>query len=251
MVKKQLPGRLEQRISSEALEELFCRSGWLAEASPELRARLFSSACPLRYGKGERVFARGDNPGGMYGVISGGIGLEASARGHPLRLGHVVRRSGWFGEGPALAGAQRFLGAVAVEDSLLVHLPLALLEAAIEEDPDTRILLAKHAQTNTMVTVWVACDLLIPEAPRRIAAVLLRVTGVLDGVEPEHVHGFPLNQALIGELSNASRVHVNRVLRLLAQKGLITKHYNHLQIVDPAGLAAFAYGESEHAGRAA
>jgi CRP/FNR family transcriptional regulator, cyclic AMP receptor protein len=243
LVKKQPAEQLDQCISSGALEALFCQHGWLSEASDDLRLRLFSGARPLRIAKGERIFARGDSPGGIYGLISGGIGMEASAQGHPMRIGHVVRRGFWFGEGPVLVGAARYLGAVAVEDSLVIHLPLPFLETVLQEFPDMRILLGKHAQANNMVTVWVACDLLIPEAPRRIAAVLLRVTGVLDGVTPEHFHGFPLNQSLIGELANASRVHVNRVLRQLAHKGLITKHYNHLQVINPEGLACFAYGE--------
>jgi CRP/FNR family transcriptional regulator, cyclic AMP receptor protein len=236
-------GRIEISQTLDSLEAVFSHRGWLSDAPPELRTWLLSQAHAVELAKGERLFARGDSPGGIYGVISGGIGLEASARGHPLRIGHIVRRGAWFGEGPVLLGAERYLGALAVEDSVVLHLPLVVLQTAMQHEPEMQGLLGKLSQSNTIVTAWVACDLLIPEAPRRIAAVLLRVTGVLDGVTPQNNHGFPLNQALIGELANASRVHVNRVLRQLTEMGFITKHYNHLNVIDPEGLSRFAYSE--------
>lgn len=236
-------GGLAPKPTPETLEAIFSHRGWLSDAPQALRSRLLSLASPMDVPKGDRLFARGDSPGGIYGVVSGGIGLEASARGHPLRIGHIVRRGAWFGEGPVLLGADRYLGALAMEDSVVLHLPLEVLQAEVQQDTEMQVMLGKLSQLNVIVTAWVACDLLIPEAPRRIAAVLLRVTGVLDGVTPQHRHGFALNQALLGELANASRVHVNRVLRQLAEMRLITKHYNHLNVIDPEGLARFAYSE--------
>ena len=73
------------------------------------------------------------------------------------------------------------------------------------------------AHIGSEVTHWVALDLLIPQALRRIVAVLLRITGALDGVEPDHTRGFLLNQ----------------VLGQLGQSGFISKRYNHLKVIEP------------------
>lgn len=236
-------GRLDLPLSARSLENLFGGRGWLSGASLDLRTRLLAEARTLEYPRGARVYALGDKAGGIYGVVSGGIGIEVSARGHPVRMGHVVRPGFWFGEGPIIGGGERFLGAIAVEDSLVIHLTLPTLKQLIQSNTEMQILLARLSQNSVQFAMWVTCDLLIPEAPRRIAAVLLRVSGALDGDNLSHTGGFPLNQTLLGELANASRVHVSRVLGRLAQMGLIKKRYNHLEILDPQGLARFAYDE--------
>jgi CRP-like cAMP-binding protein len=230
-------------LSGHSLEALFGRRGWLSEASTDLRARLLFEARPIEFARGERVYAIGDPAGGVYGVVSGGIGIEASARGHPVRMGHIVRPGFWFGEGTVLGLTERLIGAVAVEDSLVIHLQYSVLKTLTKQDSELWILLGKLSQVNNRMAIWVSCDLLIPEAPRRIAAVLLRIAGLLDGVAPTYPEAFLLNQTLIGELANVSRPHVNRVLSQLTRMGLIVKHYNKLQIVDPQGLARFAYSE--------
>jgi CRP-like cAMP-binding protein len=76
-----------------------------------------------------------------------------------------------------------------------------------------------------------------------MAAVLPRVTAAHDGVKPSDARGFPLTQAMLAEMSNMSPRTVNRNLGLLARRGWITKNYNHVQVLDVAGLSAFAYGE--------
>ena len=73
------------------------------------------------------------------------------------------------------------------------------------------------AHIGSEVTHWVALDLLIPQALRRIVTVLLRIIGALDGVEPDHTRGFLLNQ----------------VLGQLGQSGFISKRYNHLKVIEP------------------
>lgn len=230
-------------VSAHSLEALFGRHGWLSDASLELRTCLLAQARPIEYARGARIYALGDKAGGIYGVVSGGIGIEASARGHPVRMGHVVRPGFWFGEGPVIGGAERFLGAIAVENSLVIQLPLPFLQQLMKRNGELQFLLARLSQANVQMAIWTACDLLIPDAPRRIAAVLLRISGAQDGAGPADSRGFPINQVLIGELANASRAHVNRVLGQLARMGLVAKRYNHLLILDYKGLARFAYDE--------
>lgn len=228
---------------SALLEAVFCQRGWLSEAEPALRDNILGLSHIVCFARGARLFAQGDRAGGLFGVISGGIGLESSSKSHPMRLGHIVRAGYWFGEGPAVGLDQRTLGAIAVEDSKVAHVPLGALQAAAQTDGPVLKLLAALTVRNTLTAIWTVNDLLIPEAPRRIAAVLLRVTAVRDGVKPSHPDGFLLNQSVLAELSSASRAHVNRVLGLFEASGWILKRYNHLQILNQEALAEFAYSE--------
>lgn len=228
---------------SPTTDALFGGCGWLSEASCDLRAHLRGAARSITYARNERLFAAGDPVGGIYGVVSGGIGVEASGGGHAVRMSHVVRPGFWLGHGPALGADSRTLGFVAIEESEVALLPLPLLKKIMHQDDELRSLLGNLANMAAEIGKSAVSDLLIPDAPRRISAVLLRVTGALYGVTPSHPHGFPLTQTLIGELANASRSHVNRVLAQLSDLGLITKHYNFVKVIDPEGLARFAHHE--------
>jgi CRP/FNR family transcriptional regulator, cyclic AMP receptor protein len=235
--------RIRAPLSGLDLEAVFGRTGWLADASPQLRQRLLAGLRPVPLARGERLFAIGDGPGGIFGVVSGGIAVEGSVGAHQVRTGHILRAGAWLGFGPVMGADRRMLGFYAIERSQVVHLPLPFLQSVMQENDELRRMLGLLSHLGSKFILWTALDLLIPEAPRRIAAVLLRVTGALEGVEPDHPHGFLLNQTMIGELANASRAHVNRVLGQLVEIGLIAKRYHYLKVLDPQGLAHFAYHE--------
>jgi CRP-like cAMP-binding protein len=62
-------------------------------------------------------------------------------------------------------------------------------------------------------------------------------------VEPDDPRGFFLTQAVLGEMANASRHHVNRVLGDFEREGWIAKSYNHIRVLDADALADFAFAE--------
>jgi CRP-like cAMP-binding protein len=220
---------------------LFEARGWLAEQPAAFRSRILGLARPVSVSRGDWVFAIGDAPGGVFGVVSGGIGIEGAGPFHMLRLGHVLRAGSWFGHHPALApGARRTQGMRAMEDSLLLHVPLAPLQAFMKEDPVAARCVGNMADGGSILAVRIISDLLIPDATQRIAAVLLRVTGAEDGIEPSHPDGFLMTQAELGEMANVSRPHVNRVLGELEAKGWVTRHYQRLRITDVEAVRGFA-----------
>lgn len=189
------------------------------------------------------MFATDDPPGGIYGVVSGGIGIEGSSEWHPLRLGHILRTGDWFGYRPALTGRRRAMGYLAVEPSELVHVALSALTMLKQESPALVPLLTAMAVRGDELGTVVACDLLIRNARRRIAAVLLRVTGAHEAVQPTDPRGFLLTQGMLGDMANASRNYTNRTLAFLQQQGWIEMNHVHIRLLDVAALAGFAYGE--------
>lgn len=231
------------RMTGAGLEQLFSAWGPLAKAEPAARTRFLALARPVMVPRGSQVFAAGDGFGGLYGVVSGGIGVEGVTRHLGPRLGHVYRAGGWFGEGPAMSGGPRKLGHRALEDSQLVLVPLPALQQWQRDDIGIARLLGVISEINSNIAACVARELLIPEAPRRIAAVLLRVTGSHEGLEPTDAQGFWLAQADLGEMANASRHSVGRALGQFERWGWIAKSYNHIRVMDVPALSAFAYSE--------
>jgi CRP-like cAMP-binding protein len=103
--------------------------------------------------------------------------------------------------------------------------------------------MAQMADFSTATVIWMARDLLIPDSSRRLAAVLLRVTAMGEA-EPGNRDGYMMTQTELGEMANASRNQVNRVLGTLRRAGLVAVGYNRIRLLDVEGLKAFAYAEN-------
>jgi CRP-like cAMP-binding protein len=220
---------------------LFSKRGWLSNQPPAFQHRILSMARSVQATRGAWIFAVNDPPGGIYGIVSGGIGIEGTGPYNLPRLGHVLRSGDWFGHGPILSsGDNRAQGMRALEDSELVYVPLVPLRALISEDSVAARCVGQMADAGSILGTRVISDLLIPAVPQRIAAVLLRVTAAEDGIEPHHPDGFLITQTDLGEMANVSRSNVNRVLGDFARQGWITKHYQRLRVRDVAALQAFA-----------
>jgi CRP-like cAMP-binding protein len=237
---------MSERPSPEACDQarlltLFGRRGWLAGHPEGFRRQIVAMGRLLLIKRNCWVFAIGDPPGGIYGIVSGGIGVEGGGPFHALRLGHVLRSGGWFGHHPALSGGgQRTQGMRAMEDSLLLHVPLGPLQALMQQDPAAARCIGDMADRGSILATRVISDLLIPDASQRIAAVLLRITGAEDGIEPDDPAGVLLTQTEIGEIANVSRPHVNRILAGFVSQGWISKRYHHLRVLDGAALRRHA-----------
>jgi CRP-like cAMP-binding protein len=128
----------------------------------------------------------------------------------------------------------------ALEETLLAYVPLAPLRAWVDHDPVAAASIGSMADGGSMLGTRIICDLLIPSVCQRVAAVLLRVTGAEDGIEPHHPDGFVITQAELGEMANVSRSNVNRILAEFERKNWIAKRYQRLRICDVEGLRNFA-----------
>lgn len=224
------------------LERVFSSRGWLERQPPPFRARFISLGRLITLERWAPVFHMGDGSGGVYGIVSGAIGvLGGTFRQLPV-LAHIERAGDWFGHGPVLRGGNRSLTFVAVEPSTLLQVPLERLRPQLQNDPDFAARLAQMADASTETVIGVARDLLIGDSARRLAAVLLRVTTAGE-VPPDNEQGYALTQAQLGEMANISRHHVNRILAMMRRAGWIDARYNRIQLLDVAALKAFAWAD--------
>ena len=84
---------------------------------------------------GARLFTVGDEPDGMYGLISGRVRFFAEEDGWPV----MTAEGGpgiTFGEGSLLVGGGRSRTAVVVRDALLVRLPPELFTTLMATSPE-------------------------------------------------------------------------------------------------------------------
>ena len=72
------------------------REGWLAEIDPLLARSIIDAGRLLVLRRGDSLFHPNDEPGGMYGVVEGGIIISALGRDGLPVAGHIHRQCGWF-----------------------------------------------------------------------------------------------------------------------------------------------------------
>jgi CRP-like cAMP-binding protein len=236
---------------------ILLRRGWLAEIDPALAAAVLQAGRTLLLRKGDGLYNPEDNPGGMYGVVSGGMLMATEGRdGLPL-AGHIARRCHWFGYGSVLDRQRRSMIISANEPTVLLHVPLAELERLRAEQPGANRAFGKLATLGEALYLATVADLLIRDTDRRLAGVLMRVSGAepppySPGYRPSAAElalwfepeGVPLTQALLAELANASPHTVARFVDRAGKAGLIDWRYGRVRILDVQALAAFAAGEA-------
>jgi CRP-like cAMP-binding protein len=229
--------------------------GWLAEVDPVLATAVIQAGRVMRMTRGELLYNPEDSPGGMFGVVSGGMLMATLGRdGLPLQ-GHIARRCHWFGYGSVLEKQRRSMIISANEPTVLLHVPLAELERLRAEFPTANAAYGKLATLGEALYLATVADLLIRDTDQRLAGVLLRVSGAepppyAPGVRPTakelalwaDLAGVPLTQSLLGELANASPHTVARFVEKVAGAGMIEWNYGRVRIIDVHSLSAFAAG---------
>lgn len=224
------------------LDAVFEARGWLSEHPPTFRVLLIRNGVTVEAQAGTCVFRRDDDSDGLYGIVSGSIGVEGGHRRQSPLLGHVMRTGDWFGVKAVLHGGPRELTYRALETTRLLCVSRTRLVPLMQADADVAVRVGQLAELGNRLGSWVARDLLTPDAGRRLAAVLFRVLGAGE-VVPDDPEGFCLSHRQLAEMSNLSRHHVGRKLAGFEAAGWIACGYNRVRLLDAEALAVFAYGD--------
>ncbi|PZN95903.1 MAG: hypothetical protein DCF31_05040 [Alphaproteobacteria bacterium] len=224
---------------SDALDLVFARRGWLSRQSQVSRRLVLERGRRVAFDPGDHIVHMGDDAGGIYGIISGGVGTIGMTRITGPALGHIMREGTWFGQGPLLTKGPRSMTFRAMEETELILVPLQELKPLMAANVGFAEMIAQMTEYAGRMSATAVRELLIRDAPRRLAATLLRVTAVLDGVVSASAQGFRISQTELAEMACVSRNYTNRILSDLQARGLVTLSYNHIRIEKPETLATY------------
>lgn len=239
-----MPTPLAPFLSHYDLAAVFAARGWLAEHPASFRSQMIDLGVMIEVPSQATIFREGDTSNGLYGVVTGSIGIEGGHRRQTPLLGHIMRVGEWFGIKALLHGGQRELTYRALEPTRLLFLANFRIVPLMHAEPDTAIRIGQLAELGNRLGTWATRDLLTPNAGRRLAAVLVRVLGMGE-VAPDDPRGFCLTHQQLGEMANLSRHHVGRKLAELELRGWISCSYNRINLLDADALSSFAYGDEE------
>jgi CRP/FNR family transcriptional regulator, cyclic AMP receptor protein len=227
-------------VDREKCEAIVRSIGWLSRQPAAFQSALLKQAKLTTFDAEETVYLPGADLGGIFGAISGSFRVYVPGRRGNYALTHILRAGVWFGEGPINSGGVRTMGFVAAEPANAFHVSFAQLSNLVSEDVQASRSIASLSEFGLNVAAAAVSDLLIPSGEKRIASVLLRVTGAEEIESSSPPRAFRLTQAQLGEMANASRDLVNRTLKKFEAKGWLTSGYNQIVINDAPSLSRFA-----------
>jgi CRP-like cAMP-binding protein len=213
----------------------------LADRPRTFQSAILQRARLVEVATGEEILSAGDEGGGIYGVVHGGVGAYVPQEIEGEKLVRILRTGAWFGYGPFIRGRPRSMSFRIMEPSVLMHLPLATLNQTANASIENTRALSAMTEYGVDVALEVIADLKVASNHRRLATALLR------SMPPEDIGGdggprrIFATQDQIGELSNLTRDAVNRELSKLAQSGAVSLGYRYVDINDAAALRRIAF----------
>lgn len=209
------------------------RSGlWFRSLPSDLQQRLLAAAFVRPLAVGERLFAKGDPPDGLYGVAEGGVRITTLAPSGKEALLAIVEAPQWFGEIALFDGQARTHDAWGELPSTLLHVSQASLLALLSAQPvywhSLGLLLAQKLRLTFSVLEEAA---LLPAAERLARRLVTMAEGYGDGRDATR-REIRLPQDQLGLMLSLSRQTTNQILKQLQAEGAIRLARGGIEILD-------------------
>lgn len=218
--------------------DVLATTGWLTDTPAAFREAVLDRCFVKRFRRAESIYRAGDAPGGLYGLIEGGVGVEVSPNDREPYMGTFARPGFWIGEGSLLTRKPRFIGIRATRDSVLAYLSIAQWDTIVRTDPEAWRWLGYLLLRNELLALSVADALMTSGAASRVASILLILSsqGMLSNAGATLDVEIGVSQDDLARMANLSRSSTGRLLHDFEAKGLIASGYRQIRVVDPVGL---------------
>ena len=225
----------EQRLVEAAL----AHTGLLRGAAPAQLAALARQCATMRAKRGEMIVARGARPRGLYAVGEGTVKLSLRHGDGEERVLRLAQRGDTFGSATALLGRAARYEAHALTDCVLVVVPPAALFALIENDARAaRRIVEILAERNLEMLGELEASTLLSGA-QRLAAYLESLARRAPRAGPWTVR-LPATKTVIASHLDMKKETFSRLLRALAEQGLIGVTQRDITLLDREKLAELA-----------
>lgn len=182
--------------------------------------------------KGEVMLPAGAPVEGWHAVLSGLVMLRSATPQRRASAFIGIPGGEWFGEGSALKREPRRYEVVALRPTVLLCLPLAAFHALREASLPFNHFLTQH------LNMRLGQAMAIIEAGR-VRSPGHRVALYLSPLFWRNTRNIHLTQEELGHLAGLSRQTVNRVLRMLEERGILSLDLGRVVIADDAALTAY------------
>lgn len=192
-----------------------------------------------RYGRGQTIFAEGDEGVGFYVVISGRVKIfKLSADGKEQIL-HVFGSGEPFAEAAVFVGARFPAHALALEPSRIFFFPRQAFTVLIQENPALAMNMMAALSLRLKKFAHLIESLSLKEVPGRLAVHLLLLA---EEQEQDQVR-LDLTKTHLASLLGTIPETLSRILTKMNKLGLIESQGPVITILDRNALEALAAGD--------
>ena len=211
--------QIQERAGIKGIAKVFLFKDLELDDLAELANLLYE----LKVNKGDAIFLKGSEGDALYIILEGAVKIVLSSSRRDERIVNIFSKGDFFGEMALLDGKPRSADAVAIKPSKLLFLKrkdfmrfLKKSDAAVE-----KILLALSMRLRK--TDELLEDLSFLNIPARLAKKLLEIGKAFGRMEGETLTiNHKLTQKDLADMVGSTRESINKELRVLQEKGLIS-----------------------------
>jgi CRP/FNR family transcriptional regulator, cyclic AMP receptor protein len=226
--------------TKEAVRDVLRGKPWFRDLPDALVDAILSQG-HIRHLTDEIVYATGDPPNGLFALISGEIRVtQTTGEGHSALL-MIASPGVWFGEAGMIDGLPRTSDAVAIGQATVLQIDPGLFHRLTLDNSQyyaafARLVCEQYRKAMDYIVTTMSLPLPVRLAQRLVGLAHAHGRETGDGVTID-LH---LSQESLAGTVAVSRQSLNRALKALEAKGMVSIGYSALTIRDVAALDALA-----------
>lgn len=224
-------------LTREAACDIVLEQGWLRHTPVPFRGAVLDRCLLEKFSAGKPIYSIGDEAGGMYGLVEGGLGISMAPRERGPYTAHFAMPGTWFGEISAFTRRARQVGLTATRPTVMLHLPLHAIDEIVARDPAGWRYFGLVTIEHLELAMGGSDDLMIRDHHKRFVAVLLRLGDCRLASPPNRRPiEIDINHEDIAHMANVARTTAGAILRELEGDGHLALSYRRISILAPDAL---------------
>lgn len=226
------------------LIKLLENNRWFSELPVQVIDNIRAQVRHRQLNDGECIYAKGDLPDGLYGVIGGAARISNIGPDGREAVLAILSPGSWFGEISLFDGLPRSHNTHASGATELLFLPRQNFQQLLDKNPELYPLFMRLLCRRLRVTFAMQEDSALLALDSRLAKRLLMHAHNYGQTDVDGSHlAVQLSQESLGLMLNSSRQSINKILKRLEQAGWLEVRYGQIVILDEPALTRLASGE--------
>ena len=205
---------------------------WYSQLEPSFQQFILEHAHMLEVQKDQSIFLSGDTFNGLYAVLEGAVRLGYIDIQGKEAVAAIAEPIMWFGEISLVDQQPRSHDAIAVQKSVILHLPSANLQLLLQQHPQFWFHIAQLTSQKLRFAFLELISFQTQNIKQRLAQ---RLLFILNGygnhlsIEQNSIH---LSQEQLAQMLVCSRQTVNQELQELEKQGVLKVAFRKIEILD-------------------
>lgn len=215
--------------------------GWFAGLPKAIQADVTARARQRVLTSGQRLYSRGEEPDGMFGVADGTVRVSGITRDGQEIVLDFYGPGVWFGEVASLDGMPRGHDAESYGHATVLHLGRTEMEELIATRPAFGRALLELQALRLRIVLMALEQYSAQSLEQRLANRLLMLAGSFGANAPQGVKiDLHLPQETLAQLIGSTRQRVNQILKDWQNAGLVNQQYGRVTLLNQAKLEKVA-----------